>query len=330
MPEEDQFDGVLFSLADKHPEGVPQLLDTIAGWLARKTDFFYGGNEGEWEKLLLNAFKKHAVKAREIHKQKIKDREEAEKRKQESIRKKKEEEEKAKSTVDDTSSISEVTDEEAERIQKEKDEEKRRKEQEKSKSKSPDVSQKVKAEDEDVDEADKDKLQPNEGNGCNLENYTWTQTLQEVELKVPFKVNFNLKSRDVIVDIGKKSLKVGLKGHPPIINGELCNDIKIEESVWVLQDNKTALITLEKINQISWWDRLVTTDPQILTKKINPEPSKLSDLDGETRSLVEKMMYDQRQKEMGLPTSDEQKKQDVLKKFMTQHPEMDFSKCKFN
>ena len=327
----ERFDTILLSVAQQCDEGVPELLDIIFGFLNRKTDFYSGGLEnGKAEKMIMEAFKKHAASAEvELAKKKARLAEMERKQKERREKEKQKEEEMNKKTINgeaaDDNRIVEVTDEEAAAFMKD---DATKVEPEKEEKSDDDKKADKGAEEEEEEEDDKGKMKPNAGNGADLEKYKWTQTLEEIELKVPLPMA--VKARDVVVDIQKKHLKIGLKGHPLIIDGELDGLIKIEDCAWVLEDKRTLVFNIEKVNKMSWWPRLVTTDPEINTKKVQPENSKLSDLDGETRSMVEKMMYDQRQKEMGKPTSDEQKKQDMLKKFMGAHPEMDFSNCKFN
>ncbi|KAK4507398.1 hypothetical protein PRZ48_001133 [Zasmidium cellare] len=161
--------------------------------------------------------------------------------------------------------------------------------------------------------------------------YKWTQTIGDVDLSATIPAN--IKGKDLDVKITKTSLKAGIRGQEPIIDGPLPHPIAVDDSTWTLEttsSGKELSIHLDKINKMEWWAHVVTSAPKIDTSKITPENSKLSDLDGETRSMVEKMMYDQRQKEAGQPTSDEQKKMELLKKFQDQHPEMDFSNAKIS
>ena len=179
------------------------------------------------------------------------------------------------------------------------------------------------------------KLRPNAGNGGDADWGTWTQTLGDVEVRVSAPPGTVAKM--CAVDIRKGSLSVSVKpaqgsagtGPTVLMQGPLHGEVKPEDCFWTVEDKRCVVVTLAKSSAMSWWTRVLSSDPEIDTRKVEPENSKLSDLDGDTRQTVEKMMYDQRQKALGLPTSEEQQKQNMLKQFMAAHPEMDFSNAKF-
>lgn len=64
---------------------------------------------------------------------------------------------------------------------------------------------------------------------------------------MPLKVSFVARPKDVKVVITKKHLTCGIKGHPPIIDGDFPHEVKLEDSTWVIEDGKTLLINLEKV-----------------------------------------------------------------------------------
>jgi len=121
--------------------------------------------------------------------------------------------------------------------------------------------------------------------------YTWTQTIKDLDLTIP--ISATLRGRDLDVVLTKSRLRVAIRGQNPIIDADFHKQIKMDDSTWTLETvpaGKEIAVHLEKANGMEWWSCVVKGAPELDTSKIQPENSKLSELDGETRGMVEKMM----------------------------------------
>lgn len=228
------------------------------GVLAKRTGFYTATGPGLAKKIRLEKFSQHESTALQETK-KDEERELAERKHQEKLIQKKQKEQ------NDSVTFKDLTNAEAEEFEKEM--EKNAESSSISEKKGVKETDEKKAENDNASNVghDKGKLKGNSANGCGLPNYFWVQSLSQVDVNVPLEVNFKVKPRDVRVEFDKKHLKVGLKGHLPIIDGELCKIIKDENSTWVTKENKMVVITLEKV-KTEWWDTLFEGDPDICTK----------------------------------------------------------------
>ena len=71
--------------------------------------------------------------------------------------------------------------------------------------------------------------------------------------------------------------------------GKLSEAVKADDCLWNLSDGVVEL-TLTKAEGMHWWRSVMEGDPAIDTQQVEPENSKLEELDPETRTTVEKMM----------------------------------------
>lgn len=179
------------------------------------------------------------------------------------------------------------------------------------------------------------KAKPNDANGANTENYTWGQTLETVDIMIPVAKGTRVKDLEIVLGVTK--VRVAMKdGTKVFLDGDWEENINSEDSFWTMETEEgrkvISMSLTKKPNQDKWWESLLKGGFKIDTGKVNPEPSKLSDLDGDMRGEVEKMMFDMRQKQMGKPSSEELKKKDMLDKIMKANPNLkfDMSNAKFN
>ena len=357
--DDERFDGLYLNVAQT-TRGIEPLLDTVFSFLRRKTDFFEGPpgsapNEGSAAAVA----KVNEVLDKHVRIYEEGRRREAEQKREKAKKNKKLAAKKAKAKEGDDGAIelgadgfdASTADAAAEEDAKpeaaapapaaadEKPSPPKAKEDTITAAADATAVATPKNDDNDDDEqTEEDGGPPPVGNGGAVPGkYVWTQTLQEVNVVVP--LHRPTRGRDLDVVISKNHLKVGLKadvakagksssGDGYIVDAPLTKAVIVDDSFWTVEDGTRLVINLQKLNQMEWWSGVCDGDDPIDITKIQPENSNLTDLDGETRQTVEKMMFDQRQKALGLPTADEQKKLDVIGQFQKQHPEMDFSNAK--
>jgi hypothetical protein len=321
--EDDRFDGLYLNVAHQ-ARGIDNLLDTVFSFLRRKTDFFAGppGSENGTEIAMAKvqeACRKHAALYQESQQKKKKPKVSTKPSKQ-TTKPEPEVIEMEKDGSFDVSVSPATPAAPLESVTK--------------KQAHASVEPKTDEQPKQDTPAEEDKDHPGPpppGNGGSVDGkYKWTQTLSEVTVNIA--VPDNTRGRDLDVAMSKKYLKVGLRSQPGrfIADAPLIKPIIVDDSFWTVEDGNRLVINLQKLNQMEWWDSVCENDPKINVRAIQPENSSLSDLDGETRKTVEKMMYDQRQKALGLPSSEEEVKLNALEKFKQAHPELDFSNAKIS
>ena len=141
-------------------------------------------------------------------------------------------------------------------------------------------------------------------NGAETAAYNWSQNIQGVDVQVPLPPGTTAKMLDV--NIKAKHLRVALKSKPkePLVDGELAEKVKVDDSFWSVEDGHFLNINFEKAYE-AIWKCVILGDEEIDTKKVD-NSKRIEEFDLETQGHLQKVLYEQERKRAGLPTTEEE------------------------
>lgn len=154
---------------------------------------------------------------------------------------------------------------------------------------------------------------PESYNGASYDTYAWSQNNSELDVQV--KVPDDVKSgAQVKIHVEKIHLKVEAlhdENWQTLLDGALIYEVKPGSLTWTLHPRDHVHINLEK-GYPRYWEALLDGEPKLNVRTIDCSIP-FEDVDEEAQAKLQQMMFDQHQKRLGKPTSEEMKVQEMLK-----------------
>ncbi|XP_034830423.1 nudC domain-containing protein 3 [Maniola hyperantus] len=147
-------------------------------------------------------------------------------------------------------------------------------------------------------------------NGAIKEKYSWAQTI--MDLDITMKLPPVIKSaKELKVTINPGDICIACRNGDIIIKDTLAYKVKTRDSFWSISEGR-LLIHLEKVQE-RWWNKLLSGEEEIDISKIDCSRP-LNELPEDHILKIHELQWNQEQKMKGLPTSDEIRNIETLKK----------------
>lgn len=127
-----------------------------------------------------------------------------------------------------------------------------------------------------------------------------------MEVTITLELDPPASAKEMEVTLTPTTLKVRRRSAAKdeyLVTGTFAKPHRMDDANWWIDDKKLLTVQLVKIKRSEWWMNVLQGGQELKWEEIQPEhPTYVEDLDGETQALVKKMMFDNQQRQRGLPT----------------------------